>query len=1003
MPIDPNRTETLKEKVMLAYHDDVMVAIKSQTSLKEALAKIWNKYKGTICSHTAHPDSEVTSLLCDIATKLGNELGEKPIHLLMPGVSTESMMDGVLSLDEMDLKEVLKTHVLSESGNYLYPVCALASLQCEVSLDSQQIPNPYFDYNLGPESEAYIPVLALKRMLNHAVHTEAIADAAVQYQSLIKPTNLFGQLQLLIKTLRMNSTAGIGQEEQAGSRAYAGIISFNEYYQTLSEAQRNTIPPKVKYEIEYLLDLSSNKEQNTHGVENLETCINTRQQELASVTKKHEKELIEIGFDDNTQSQMIQNARVAFENCQVQLLQQCRQGTYCGSDKLGLSKQLIDTLSISVSIGSEADFQDFLSLSANDIEMLLKNNIRLISQCVRQISKFEGLVLFSIHAPIPQLKVILKHCMEYLVQPQPKELSGWLEFLDLKRGRIVIKAFEDVFDSFDNLLVVLTQLDSQKQNMVLKEYKAKLLSWNFNSEDLNKLLGLLNEEQCQDLLVTISDKVPHLIKNAQDVSAMFKNMSGEVNEALFEKIKHKIPGIIETNLDLQQVLEHLCPKVYPIVLTMVKAKLPSLIKVSDDVKNLIWAIDDEQRLEMLEFIASELPRVINKLQDLTSLLLILDEEQSCFVLKTVKAMLPSFINEFDDVRKLIWSIDDDQTLDVLKDIASELPRVMNKLQELTSLLVVLDREQSCFVLQTIKDKLPILINSAQDLFKVLNLLNKNKCTILLEAFKEELPNIVKNLDDLLLFSLQKNVNRLSLYQAMKDSIPSFINSTQDLLDLFKNSNKDVRFFVIEAIKAKLPSLMKSKIDVDNISIYLSLEQFVQLFAGLKKHHQELSEKGSYFWKIYWYFNNNNYLAVLEKVKKNITKLINTPEDLNRMLKRMSIEDALEILKKMKDTLLRFIENQSDINKALSHLNKSKRAAFLPLLNQAIVRAGVPEIAPLYLPHKRVIEGNEPGAKRQKGRISRLEMASLQQNTIFIDPREPKLNHDAAKRRRISPS
>ena len=217
----------ITDKVIIAHHRALlerllMARAEGSSALIKSLAENWHQYKATPCGYTAQPESDVTLLLCDIANSLGETTGEKPIHILMPGVSTESIVDGVPSLEDMDLKTVLRTHIVSDSGNYLYPVTALCSLACESDLDSQKIPNPYYDYNQVTESgetEGYIPAAALERMLNHSSDTQALLDAKARYKRLIKPTNLLGQLELLIKTLRMNSVSGIGEEELAGSRA----------------------------------------------------------------------------------------------------------------------------------------------------------------------------------------------------------------------------------------------------------------------------------------------------------------------------------------------------------------------------------------------------------------------------------------------------------------------------------------------------------------------------------------------------------------------------------------------------------------------------------------------------------------------------------------------------------------------------------------------------------------------------------------------------------------
>ncbi len=1074
----------IKEKVIFAHHRKLLVKlilnahdhIKSEiyhlprdetiSSLKNILANNWHEFKLTPCGYTTQPESDVTLLLCDIAHTLGQITGQKPIHILMPGVSTESIVDGVPSLDEMDLETVLRTHIVSDSGNYLYPIAALGSLACESDLDSQKIPNPCYDYNQVTESgetEGYIPAAALERMLNHSSDTQALLDAKARYKRLIKPTNLLGQLQLLIKTLRMNSVSGIGEEEQAGSRAYAGIISFNDYYQTLNNEQKNLIPADLKNEIEFLLALSGSKEQNDEGTANLQTCINIRQDSLASLTKQYESILINIGVDEQTQSELIKSARELFVLSQKQIQAQCDSRAYHGMDKLPLSKKLIDTLHVQVELKSEADLQDFLSLTAIDIKSLLENNEALQSQLVDKLKETDDLILFTTQTPIEQMKMVLQLIANKLPNPNGSELSVWLEMLDLKRFEIVLAAFKSfVIGNSVNFAETLGHLSDDKRDIIYSHFENVLPNLMQKAEDINYIFKFLNDAQRAKMFEMLKNKFSGIIQNAKDYSIILELLSPEQQSAVYQETKDHIPDIIKKAEDLALVLSFASESLCKEMLDMLKLKIPKLILNEDDIRNACRGLDVEQSRIVLKLLPAKWTKSVN---EICIVLKALNDTQRNIFLEMIKEKLPSLIQSAKNVREVCEHLNEQQSAQVLGGIIHKIPSLIQTVDDYISItdigskvdfdLIEKGREKIdaklASVIHTredfgklvaitfpfdglfelVKDKLPTLLTSLLDVAEVIKLVDINRRVELLLAIINRLPNIFHAVDDEAVFHILSFLNVGQSPKVITTILPSLIQSADSFSHIFISLNIEQRKALLDVMKDNIPNLIKNAIDASNIFSSLDDEQFSIVFDVVKEKLPNIIHSAKDLFMLR-FFKNQHLDKMFELIKHKFPSLIHQAVDIGIVLRFLSIEqcdvvldgikaklpsliknkndvyDALYyfninsfkvLLEAIKDQLPKIFKTAEDVNNKLWNVDNEKRALIIEALEKAQANEHV--VNPTFLPHKRMIEGNEP-AKRQK-RVGHREMDFLSHNAPLEQPRERKRQENEAKRQRMSPS
>jgi hypothetical protein len=275
--------DTLQAKIYDAWDRRVVTGLsrifsehpEDDAALKKACCDFLKGEKEFIRFYTAYPCSEITGLLIKLA-EAGADEKNKPLSLLMPGVFQESQHDDYPELDGLELSRLLNTHVLSDTGQYLYPVSQLLSLT--LSEDAEALPfNYYYDYLGGGEADTHLTAEAYERMKMHAALTEALVDAKQEYDSLTADkSSLLGQLTLLTQHLSLNSAGGRGAEDNAAAGAYPAIIQFTAFYSSLPSSEVGKIPLHLKQEIDKLIRLSSDPASNVNATETIETCIAMR-------------------------------------------------------------------------------------------------------------------------------------------------------------------------------------------------------------------------------------------------------------------------------------------------------------------------------------------------------------------------------------------------------------------------------------------------------------------------------------------------------------------------------------------------------------------------------------------------------------------------------------------------------------------------------------------------------------------------------------------------------
>lgn len=543
-PIQREVKSKLIEDVYSRYQNNVLEKIKAILqqprdeqqlfkNLEDLLATNWQLISGTALSYTALPDDKITLLLCDIAGLLAqysrkNE-NKSVINFLMPTVAIESLSDSYPSLVELDIRQVLKSHVLGREGKYLIPAKQLLTL---ITAPKTERYNIYYDYEIHDESFAVLSEEEYERIIRHSPEAGALFSAYTQHDLCINEQgSLLTHLHELCRHLRFNSIDGVGQEKLPGEGAYAAIIQFANYYNMLEDG-KGKIPANVQAEIDKLIALASDPSQNNNATsaDNIETCIKLRRDKLEEVLRPAEQILSEIGVGGQQKINLIDKARQHIADCEHALEKAIDQCSYRGTDKLGITKALADKLNAPVSISSVDDLQEFMKLTPAEISHFCQDGV-IQKQVVDQFQSIEVLIAFICDTAPAKLEALFSACGNGLAKKLlvgPTDFSALVMILSRERFQIV---FEAMKDSLPRLIK--------------------------NADDFRNVLRLLPSEQCTAVCETMKSSLPGFIAVAFGFSFLLELLSVEQRGVVFETMKSSLPKIIRSTNDFELIAQNL--------------------------------------------------------------------------------------------------------------------------------------------------------------------------------------------------------------------------------------------------------------------------------------------------------------------------------------------------------------------------------------------------------------------------------------------------------------
>lgn len=676
-------------------------------SLQTFLHEHWKQINGTCLSYTTINESELFNILCEVAeytaeTLNSTDLKDTPvgsINLLMPTVNTESideehyanlgsytdLEDLVKVNNSLNIKTVLKTHILGEGGRYLIPVSLLPDL---LENKENNRYNPYYNFRVHKDLDVFINENEKKRLIEHSNSTKALNETWMQYQTISNDkSHLLGRLHILCQSLYLNSKEGLGNELNAGIGAYTAIINFKEYYENLEEKRQEQIPEQLKKEIDLLLDLSSKPEVNVNATENMITCIAERRRSLLELIEGNEETLAQIALDNNKQSILIKSSKENYEETKKQFLTSLKNDNYVeGHDHLKLSSQLLKNAKIDISISSINDLELFSSLSPEEIRHLGENTKGLAKQIANQFINIEELSVFILSTKPAVVEAILSISSEELTNKlllESENLSALLSIQDKERSSIILNS--------------------------LKNYLPKIIA---SSHVISAFLENLSKEHRLIVFDAIKEHLP--INSARDFKQILKNLSDEQRIIVFNAEKENFLDLINTAQEFYDVGLYLNPEYRETLFDSVKERIS--IKSSEDITKIMSIILPEQ--------------------------LFLDKKHEDTLIKNVQTPKDfMFISQhaLDQYGPIIYSLAKEAIFRNINDIKG-----FNHVAQTLSRYSI-SSEELCI---DKKDFLSKFITNGSELAQVMRWLDPSSCCVVTKILKDSMSRIVKDENEL---------------------------------------------------------------------------------------------------------------------------------------------------------------------------------------------------------------------------------------------------------------
>ena len=662
-------------------------------SFKGFITKNWTLINSESVCYTALPDHDITKLLCDLTeyvvakqNKLTPQSPISPIQLLMPTVNTEHSEDDpntqTRNLTKLDLRTVLKTHVLGVRGLTLIPVATL--LDVSITSELTKIPNAYHDVTEHPEDLGILNEQVVARLFSYSDLTRSLLNLREQYAHLNNESQtLLSHLQTLIRALLVNSShGGIGTAEVAAKGGMIAVAQFFEYYNKLTAEQKEAVPKTVLDELNLLKkyaesdgidkDAQGNpilvdatrkdKDGNEFTVKvpkaiirnaDIGSCLGTRKADLEIAVNANLAQLENIGISDTQKSEMLTKIRIDFETTQASLKDQLMRQTansatpFFGYDALPVTAKLLIDLNVSFNPNTPDDLAFLKQLSADEIKALcLLPNAK--DKIVTAIGTLENLVIFILDMLVNTLGVLFEEIKLSLTQhivQTPKDFSGTLISLNTDQYQIVARILaSDCIKTATDFKNALYHLSADQRTVVYEALKDRLPGMIQTANDFKNVLFCLSADQRTAVYEALKDRFPGMIQTANDFKNVLSCLSADQIIAVCEALKDRLPGIIQTAGDFYDVLCTLSENQRTVVYEALKDCLPGMIQTTDDFYRVFFFLSAEQKAAVCEALKDRWQNIINISCDFDKVFCFLSANQ-------ITAVLYGIITAYNDAPK----------------------------------------------------------------------------------------------------------------------------------------------------------------------------------------------------------------------------------------------------------------------------------------------------------------------------------------------------------------
>lgn len=891
-------------------------------ALKTFLANNWLFVKNNMLSYTVLSKHEITVFLGEIAKYIVNEgVSLQPfnssirplgiLEVLMPGVCLESLFPNKyrhlypclitistekVEWQDVNLDEILNTHILSANQRYLIPVELLAT---DHKKDFIGQCNPYYDFEIHDESDVFLNAESYKRLTKHSSLARVVGEAQLEYETIAYDKgNLLGQLNHLINVLYLNSAHVLGIELAAAEGAYVAIAQFIEYYDYLKKDQIDLIPTLLKKEIETLRHFTAMKDNES----NIGSCLATRRTELQLAVNQAEIVLHQISLDPNKRNEFIQIAQKNLEDAKTTLLEKMK--NYSGEDSLPLTSYLMDQLRVSCEIKTKADLSLFSALSSDELNMVLGEKPLLAVQALKVLENLENLIFFAIELSLEQLEAWIYHMkpsIKEILLLNQRYLVALLIPLDRERVEIIGRSLGEVlFELIPSTNIfsdVMQRLATEQQNVILK------LMWNrlptfiqhpLDFRDILKYLSIPSRDLVFDLMreklsqltydtgtipifssseqsrvsnlqeiirylstdqvklyiedLDLNYGLSKIISNVWFFDDIMKYSYVEQNMPVFEALYAQVLGFCNTAENFEKVLSHLTPEQGAMVFESMSEKLLELVHDGVDFKQVLYYLNPQQRQKILEKVQAQLGTIIEKASDFRNVLELLTLKQRAIVFEIIKNKLSLIQHPWEFTSLMECLLPEQRTL-VFEKLGDRLPKLILDSHYFHCVSKYLTSEQSTVLCKSLGAKLSDMIRCRISFVEVVYYLNEEQRQEIFELVKSRLPAMIQELTDFLQIFKYLSVNQKEeLFYLVHKQLSEMIRYKWNC-QVIESLTVEQGMVLLDDLRDKLPRILSDKASFDSMLEYLSIEQQALAFDIMSEHLSRIFETPDHILKV----------------------------------------------------------------------------------------------------------------------------------------------------------
>lgn len=418
------------------------------------LKNIWGDIKGNSLCYTAHPNAPVTQLMCKVASYIAAyalepeqfspnyraQCLEMTLQFLMPGIVFEftdvAPFEGG-NWNDVSILQLLQSHILSSNQRYLIPISCLEKLnQTEAALSKLENIHAILH---GDTDHCYLDLNEVNRLKQHSYVTQEIFSAfeakeALQGQDIY---SLYGQINILLRELFINSKHGYGSERKAGATAETALRYFVRFYKQLDADQKSSLPGSIIEQIRYLhLCIADESLGKIKGFNELDTCMASRRLGLKAAIDGHEHLLGQCILPQSNSNQLRENTTERLKHALFSLKQFfTSELQHEVSDSLAIDFLLLDRLGFNIdNLGVQEISEILRSLPSEEISTFISQpayQSDIISMLTSSINEFAFLAM---QLSTEQFRIIYQATLYRFRNSQSLAL---LCMLDLEKNKII--------------------------------------------------------------------------------------------------------------------------------------------------------------------------------------------------------------------------------------------------------------------------------------------------------------------------------------------------------------------------------------------------------------------------------------------------------------------------------------------------------------------------------------------------------------------------------------